>query len=107
MSLSFTGKKRIRKNFGRIPEIVRMPNLIEVQKSSYEHFLQKVIPHADRGDNGLNGTFKSVFPVRDFQERAVLEYVSFEFDPPKFDEEECQQRDITYAAQSQNAPGCL
>ena len=98
MSLSFTGKKRIRKNFGRIPEIVRMPNLIQVQKSSYEQFLQKGIPHAERGERGLNGTFQSVFPVRDFQERAVLEYVSFEFDPPKFDEEECRQRDITYAA---------
>jgi len=98
MSLSFTGKKRIRKNFGRIPEIVRMPNLIQVQKSSYESFLQKGIPHAERGERGLNGTFQSVFPVRDFSDRAVLEYVSFEFDPPKFDEEECRQRDITYAA---------
>ncbi len=98
MSLSFTGKKRIRKSFGRIPEVVRMPNLIEVQKSSYELFLQKNIPHEDRGDQGMNGTFKSVFPVRDFSDRAVLEYVSFEFEPPKFDEEECQQRDITYAA---------
>ncbi len=98
MSLSFTGKKRIRKSFGRIPEVVRMPNLIEVQKSSYDLFLQKNIPHPDRGDRGMNGTFKSVFPVRDFSDRAVLEYVSFEFEPPKFDEEECQQRDITYAA---------
>ena len=98
MSLSFTGKKRIRKNFGRIPEIVRMPNLIQVQKSSYEQFLQKGMEHAERGERGLNGTFKSVFPVRDFSDRAVLEYVSFVFDPPKFDEEECRQRDITYAA---------
>ncbi len=98
MSLSFTGKKRIRRSFGRIPEVVRMPNLIEVQKSSYNQFLQKDIAHEDRGDRGLNGTFKSVFPVRDFSDRAVLEYVSFEFEPPKFDEEECQQRDITFAA---------
>ena len=98
MSLSFTGKKRIRKNFGRIPEVVRMPNLIEVQKSSYNQFLQKDIARDERGDEGLNGVFKSVFPVRDFSDRAVLEYVSFEFEPPKFDEEECQQRDITYAA---------
>ena len=98
MSLSFTGKKRIRKSFGRIPEVVRMPNLIEVQKSSYDLFLQKGIPQAERGERGMNGTFKSVFPVRDFSDRAVLEYVSFEFEPPKFDEEECQQRDITYAA---------
>ena len=98
MSLSFTGKKRIRKSFGRIPEVVRMPNLIEVQKSSYNQFLQKDLEKEVRGDNGLNGTFRSVFPVRDFSDRAVLEYVSFEFEPPKFDEEECQQRDITFAA---------
>jgi len=92
MSLSFTGKKRIRKSFGRIPEVVRMPNLIEVQKSSYNQFLQKDVPLEERGDNGVNGVFRSVFPVRDFSDRAVLEYVSFEFEPPKFDEEECQQR---------------
>ena len=99
MSLSFTGKKRIRKSFGRIPEVVRMPNLIEVQKSSYDQFLQKNIEAADRlADDGMNGVFNSVFPVRDFSDRAVLEYVSFIFEPPKFDEEECQQRDITYAA---------
>ena len=99
MSLTFTGKKRIRKNFGRIPEVVRMPNLIEVQKSSYDQFLQKNIDHADRlSDEGMNGVFNSVFPVRDFSDRAVLEYVSFVFEKPKFDEEECQQRDITYAA---------
>ena len=99
MSLTFTGKKRIRKSFGRIPEVIRMPNLIEVQKSSYNQFLQKNIPHEERGkDEGMNGVFHSVFPVRDFSDRAVLEYVSFVFEPPKFDEEECQQRDITYAA---------
>ena len=98
MSLTFTSKKRIRKSFGRIPEVVRMPNLIEVQKSSYNQFLQKSIPHEERGEAGMNGVFHSVFPVRDFSDRAVLEYVSFVFEPPKFDEEECQQRDITYAA---------
>ena len=99
MSLTFTGKKRIRKSFGRIPEAVSMPNLIEVQKSSYDHFLQKDMDIADRAkDMGINGVFNSVFPVRDFSDRAVLEYVSFVFEPPKFDEEECQQRDITYAA---------
>jgi len=99
MSLTFTGKKRIRKSFGRIPEVVRMPNLIEVQKSSYDQFLQKNIDRSERGsDEGMNGVFNSVFPVRDFSDRAVLEYVSFEFETPKFDEEECQQRDITFAA---------
>ncbi|MEM7731036.1 MAG: hypothetical protein AAF311_17575, partial [Pseudomonadota bacterium] len=99
MSLTFTGKKRIRKSFGRIPEAVSMPNLIEVQKSSYDHFLQKDMDPSERAaDQGINGVFNSVFPVRDFSDRAVLEYVSFVFEPPKFDEEECQQRDITFAA---------
>jgi len=98
MSLSFTGKKRIRKSFGKIPETVAMPNLIEVQKQSYEHFLQKDVPIGERVDVGVQAVFKSVFPIKDFSERAVLEYVHFEFEPPKFDVEECQQRDMTYAA---------
>ena len=98
MGLSFTGKKRIRKSFGRIPETVAMPNLIEVQKSSYEHFLMKDVAVAERGDTGMQAVFKSVFPVKDFAERAVLDFVSYEFEQPKFDTEECQQRDMTYAA---------
>ncbi len=98
MSLSFTGRKRIRKSFGSIPESVQMPNLIEVQKSSYEQLLQRYVPAAERKDQGIHAVFKSVFPIRDFSESALLEYVSYEFEPPKFDVEECQQRDITYAA---------
>ena len=98
MSLTFTGKKRIRKSFGRIPEVVQMPNLIEVQKSSYDHFLQADVKHENREDDGLLAVFKSVFPIKDFSERATLEFVSYEFEQPKFDVEECQQRDITFAA---------
>ena len=98
MALSFTEKKRIRKSFGKIPEAIEMPNLIEVQRSSYEHFLQMHTPQAERTDDGLGGVFKSVFPIIDFNERASLEYVSYEFEPPKFDTEECMQRDLTYAA---------
>jgi len=98
MALSFTEKKRIRKSFGKIPEAIEMPNLIEVQRASYEHFLQMGTPQAERTDDGLGGVFKSVFPIRDFAERSVLEYVSYEFEPPKFDTEECMQRDLTYAA---------
>ena len=98
MAQSFTGKKRIRKSFGRIPEAVQMPNLIEVQRSSYEQFLQRETRAADRLDEGLEAVFKSVFPIKDFNERAVLEYVSFEFEEPKYDVEECIQRDMTYAA---------
>src|ERR1700744_6501831 len=98
MAQSFTGKKRIRKSFGRIPEAVQMPNLIEVQRSSYEQFLQREVRPADRGEEGLEAVFKSVFPIKDFNERAVLEYVSYEFEEPKYDVEECIHRDMTYAA---------
>src|SRR5262245_21279316 len=98
MALSYTGMKRIRKSFGSLREAGAMPNLIEVQKSSYEAFLKKDIPLAQRRLEGLEAVFRSVFPIKDFSERAVLEYVSFEFEPPKFDVEECQQRDMTYAA---------
>jgi DNA-directed RNA polymerase subunit beta len=95
---SFTGKKRIRKSFGRIPEAVQMPNLIEVQRSSYEQFLQREVRPGQRNDEGIEAVFKSVFPIKDFNERAVLEYVSYEFEEPKYDVEECIQRDMTYAA---------
>jgi len=98
MGLSFTGKKRIRKSFGVIPETVPMPNLIEVQKSSYDQFLMKDVPAAERGDEGLQAVFKSVFPIKDFSEKSVLDFVSYEFEPPKFDVDECEQRDLTYAA---------
>jgi DNA-directed RNA polymerase subunit beta len=98
MVQSFTGKKRIRKSFGRIPEAVTMPNLIEVQRSSYEQFLQREVRPGQRRDEGIEAVFKSVFPIKDFNERAVLEYVSYEFEDPKYDMEECIQRDMTYAA---------
>src|SRR6202522_4098084 len=98
MAQSFTGKKRIRKSFGRIPEAVRMPNLIEVQRSSYEQFLQRDVRPGQRRDEGIEAVFKSVFPIKDFNERAMLEYVSYEFEEPKYDVEECIQRDMTYAA---------
>ena len=98
MALSLTEKKRIRKSFGRLPSVVDMPNLIEVQRASYETFLQMGAGQEKNPDEGLGAVFKSVFPIKDFAERSVLEYVSFEFEPPKFDVEECQQRDLTYAA---------
>ena len=98
MAQSFTGKKRIRKSFGRIPETVQMPNLIEVQRSSYEQFLQREVRPGVRKDEGIEAVFKSVFPIKDFNERAVLEYVSYEFEEPKYDVEECIQRDMTFAA---------
>ena len=98
MTQSFTGRKRVRRHFGRIAEVAQMPNLIEVQKTSYDQFLQ-MEPAADaRIDTGLQGAFKSVFPIRDFGNRAQLEFVRYEFEEPKYDVEECQQRGLTYAA---------
>src|SRR2546430_7354927 len=98
MAISFNGQKRIRKSFGRIPEIAPMPNLIEVQRSSYDHFLQMGVLAENRGSVGLQEVFKSVFPIRDFSERAQLEFVRYELETPKYDTDECQQRGITYAA---------
>ncbi|MBP9234210.1 MAG: hypothetical protein KBF30_06010, partial [Hyphomonadaceae bacterium] len=76
MALSFTSKKRIRKSYGVITETVLMPNLIEVQRSSYEQFLQMHTPAATRDQDGLEAVFKSVFPIKDFSDRATLEYIS-------------------------------
>src|SRR5262247_3295472 len=98
MAISFTGKKRIRKTFGRVAEVAPMPNLIEVQKSSYDHFLQMGIAAEQRASVGLQEVFKSVFPIRDFSERAQLEFVRYELETPKYEVDECQQRGITFAA---------
>ncbi|WP_026381890.1 DNA-directed RNA polymerase subunit beta [Afifella pfennigii] len=95
---SFSGRRRIRKFFGHITEAAEMPNLIEVQKSSYDQFLMVEEPKGGRGDEGLQAVFKSVFPITDFSGAAMLEFVRYEFEPPKYDTEECRQRDMTYAA---------
>src|ERR1700754_4451650 len=98
MTLSFTGRKRLRKNFGKITEIAQMPNLIEVQRTSYDQFLQLDKPDAGRKDEGLESVFRQVFPIRDFSESSLLEYVDYHFEEPKYDVEECQQRSMTFAA---------
>src|ERR1700682_1578954 len=98
MAISFTGKKRIRKTFGRIPEVAQMPNLIEVQRASYDHFLQMGVEAENRVNVGLQEVFRSVFPIRDFSERAQLDFVRYELETPKYDVEECQQRGMNYAA---------
>ncbi|MFZ5616177.1 MAG: DNA-directed RNA polymerase subunit beta, partial [Pseudomonadota bacterium] len=98
MAQSFVEKKRIRKSYGRIGDAAPMPNLIQVQKDSYEQFLQRRVKPANRVNEGLEAVFQSVFPITDFTETAVLEFVSYEFEEPKFDVDECQQRDMTYAA---------
>ena len=95
---SFTQRKRIRKSFGRIEEVAPMPNLIEVQKASYDGFLQIKVPPADRTSFGLQAVFESVFPIKDFAENGTLEFVKFVLEEPKYDVEECQQRGVTYAA---------
>src|SRR5689334_18458159 len=98
MTKPFTGRKRIRKDFGRIGEITRMPNLIEVQKSSYDQFLQIGVPAEKRESIGLQEVFRSVFPIKDFSEKAELQFVRYELEEPKYDVEECQQRGMTFAA---------
>ncbi len=95
---SFTGKMRVRRNHGRIVEIAQMPNLIEVQRNSYEQFQQKDIPADERLMQGLEEVFSSVFPIKDFSDRAEIDFVKYEFETPKYDVEECQQRGMTYAA---------
>ena len=95
---SFTGQKRIRKSFGRIPEVVTMPNLIDVQRASYEAFLQMHVAPDSRTHSGLQEVFKSVFPIDDFAGRGRLEFVSYELEDPKYDVEECIQRGMTFAA---------
>ena len=98
ISRSFTGRKRIRKSFGRIPEVAPMPNLIDVQRSSYEAFLQMNVHPDNRTHTGLQEVFKSVFPIDDFAGRGRLEFVYYELEEPKYDVEECIQRGMTFAA---------
>ncbi|WP_157014928.1 DNA-directed RNA polymerase subunit beta [Mesorhizobium xinjiangense] len=95
---TFNGRRRVRKFFGKIPEVAEMPNLIEVQKASYDQFLMVEEPEGGRADEGLQAVFKSVFPISDFAGTSMLEFVTYEFEAPKFDVEECRQRDLTYAA---------
>ncbi len=94
---TFTSRKRIRKSFGKIKAAASLPNLIEVQKNSYDQFLQLNAEKEARPDKGLHAVFQSVFPVQDFAGTATLEYVSFSFDQPKYDVDECRQRDINFS----------
>ena len=98
MAQTYAGQKRIRKFYGKIREVLEMPNLIEVQKSSYDLFLNSGDADAPTEGEGIMGVFQSVFPIKDFNETAVLEFVKYELEAPKFDVEECQQRDLTYSA---------
>ena len=98
MAQTFTGRKRVRKFFGKIQEVAEMPNLIEVQKASYDQFLLVREPVGGRPDEGLQAVFKSVFPISDFSNTSMLEFVKYEFEAPKYDVDECRQRGMTYAA---------
>jgi len=88
----------LRKYYGKIREVLEMPNLIEVQKSSYDLFLKSGDSLQPLDGEGIKGVFQSVFPIKDFNETAILEFVKYELEKPKYDVEECQQRDMTYAA---------
>ncbi|NCM96540.1 MAG: DNA-directed RNA polymerase subunit beta, partial [Rhodobacterales bacterium] len=98
MAQSYVGQKRIRRYFGKIREVLEMPNLIEVQKSSYDLFLKSGEGPTPTDGEGIQGVFQSVFPIKDFNETAVLEFVKYDLEKPKYDVDECMQRDMTYAA---------
>jgi len=98
MATTFNGRRKVRKSFGSIREVTEMPNLIEVQKASYDQFLLVDEPKGGRPDEGLQSVFRSVFPITDFSNTASLEFVKYEFEQPKYDIDECRARDITFAA---------
>ncbi len=98
MSLDHINTRKIRKSFGKIPLVTSLPNLVEVQKRSYDSFLQLRVDPEKRQNLGLHAIFKSVFPIHDYSERATVDYVSYNLGIPKYDVEECSQRGMTYGA---------
>ncbi|MBF0271389.1 MAG: DNA-directed RNA polymerase subunit beta [Magnetococcales bacterium] len=98
MALSFTEKKRLRKNFGRIPTIIDIPNLIAIQTLSFQRFLQEEVEPDMRRDMGLHGVFLSVFPIQDYSGTISLEYVRYQLGEPKYEVDECLQRGMTFSA---------
>src|SRR5699024_9873066 len=98
MAYSFTEKKRVRKNFGKLPQVMDVPYLLAIQLSSYRSFLQQDKSSDQRDPIGLEAAFKSVFPISSYSGSAALEYASYELGKPVFDVKECIQRGATYAA---------
>ena len=100
MQLSFTQKKHIRKNFGKLVEGLSIPNLIEVQKNSYNEFLESKSLNEQLSElsKGIDKVFKSIFPIEDGNEKSTLEYISYKLEKPKFDVIECKQRSLSYSA---------
>jgi DNA-directed RNA polymerase subunit beta len=90
--------RRIRKDFSRLTNVIEMPPLIEIQQRSFRNFLQADVPPEQRADIGLQGVFKSVFPIKGFNQTASLEFVQYMLDPPRYEEQECRSRGMTYAA---------
>ena len=98
MAESLGNVKRFRKDFSRLQKISEIPNLLDIQTSSYGKFLQKDVPPDERADTGLQGVFSSVFPIKDFSGTASLEFVRYSLEEPKYDVLECRQRGMTYSA---------
>ena len=98
MAFQVANNLRFRRSFGRIKRIIDLPYLIEIQKNSYDLFLQRDSSPAQRDNMGLQEVFKSVFPIKDFNETASLEFVSYTLGEPKYDVDECHQRGMTFAA---------
>ncbi len=98
MAYSFTEKKRIRKNFGKLPSVLDVPYLLSIQLASYHKFLQQEAPADERQEMGLHSAFHSVFPIVSYNGNAALDYVSYRLGQPVFDVKECQLRGLTYAA---------
>ncbi len=100
MQLSFTQKKNIRKNFGKLVEGLSIPNLIEVQKNSYNEFLESksLKEQLSELSKGIDKVFKSIFPIEDGNDKSTLEYISYKLEKPKFDVIECKQRSLSYSA---------
>ncbi len=90
--------RRLRQDFSKIEKIIDIPNLIDVQKQSYEYFLQAKVSYQERHEVGLEAVFKSVFPIKDFNETSSLEFVKYEIGDPKYDVDECRQRGMTFSA---------
>ena len=98
MDTNLLARKRFRKRFGNIPEILDIPNLIEVQKSSYEEFLQRYIEPNKRENIGLQQVLSEIFPITDYVGKATLEFIKYNLETPKYDVDECKQRGFTYAS---------
>ena len=96
MGLDHVNLKKIRKSFGKIPLVTSLPNLVEVQKRSFDNFLQLRTDPEKRENKGLHSIFKSVFPINDYAERATVDYISYNLGIPKYDVDECSQRGMTY-----------